>query len=105
MATDYPIALIDMQEFLAEKLQQKLAGKLADDEIKTISCEVVEMMRANHSGEPIYIPKAASWECKNTHDQIRRKFNGANHHELCQLFNKSLSQVYRIVKNKRQATV
>jgi|GEM_PF-2026078 len=102
MATDYPIFLIDTQEFIAEKLQARLAGKLSTDEIEALSCEVVEEIRANHGGEPVYIPKAASWDCKNQHDEIFKKFNGANHHELAQNFNRSLSQIYRIVDRCRQ---
>ena len=102
MDTDYPFFLIDTQEFIAEKLQERLAGKLTVDEIEILSCDVVEMIRAKHGGEPVYVPKAASWECKKRHDEMWQKFNGANHHELCQQFGRSLSQVYRIVQRCRQ---
>ena len=100
--TDYPIVLIEMQEFIAERLNERLVGKLLPNEIEVISCEVVELLRENHGGEPFYMPKAASWECKKRHEEIWQKFNGANHHELCQQFNRSLSQIHRIVHRCRQ---
>lgn len=107
MATDYPIALIEMQEFIAEQLKVRLDGKLAADEFEDVSKLVVESFRENHGGEPFYMPKAASWECKKIHDAIWSEFTGANHHDLCREFGRSLSQIYRIIaryrrKNKSQ---
>ena len=58
MAADYPQFLIDMREFIASKLKERVA--LHPDQIDEISREVVELVRENHGGEPIYIPKAAA---------------------------------------------
>lgn len=94
MAADYPQFLIDMREFIAQKLKERVA--LHHDEIEEISREVVELVRENHGGEPVYIPKAAAWECKKKHDEIWEAFNGKNHRELAKQFDLGLSQIYRI---------
>lgn len=104
---DYPIFLIEMQELLASKLQQEVTGKLDKNVANTIdfdaiSCEVVELIRKNHGGEPIYVPKAASWGCKQKHNQVFAEFNGGNHYALAEKFGLSLSQIYRIIQSKNR---
>ena len=92
-----------MQELLASKLQQEVTGKLdkcVAIDFEAISCEVVEFVRKNHGGEPVYIPKAAAWQCKQKHNRIFEEFNGGNHHALAEKFSLSLSQIYRIVQSK-----
>lgn len=96
MATDYPQFLIDMREFIADKLKERVA--LHHDEIEEISREVVELVRENHGGESVYIPKAAKWVCKTKHDEIWQAFNGKNHRELAKQFDLGLSQIYRIIE-------
>lgn len=99
MATDYPQFLVDMREFIAEKLKERIA--LHPDEIEEISHEVVELVRENHGGEPVYIPKAAKWLCKKKHDEIWAAFDGKNHRELAKQFDLGLSQIYRITEEYR----
>lgn len=112
MATNYPDFLVDLKEFIAGALKERVTLHHGDiraavhkDEIEVISRDVVELVRQNHGGEPVYIPKAAKWECDQKHSDILKAFNGANHHELCRQFDLSLSQVYRVVKNPKMATV
>ncbi len=99
MAADYPQFLIDMREFIASKLKERVA--LHPDQIDEISREVVELVRENHGGEPIYIPKAAAWKCKKKHDEIWQAFDGKNHHKLARQFDLSLSQIHRIINEHR----
>jgi Mor family transcriptional regulator len=100
MAANYPQFLIDMREFIANKLKERVA--LHHDEIDEISREVVELVRENHGGEPVYIPKAAAWVNKKKHDEIWQAFNGKNHRELAKRFDLCLSQVYRIIEEYQQ---
>lgn len=102
MATEYPVFLVDLKEFIAGALKERVA--LHHDEIEVISRDVVELVRKNHGGEPVYIPKAAEWACDKKHRDILQAFNGANHRELAKRFGLGLSQVYRIVKKPKMAT-
>lgn len=96
MTTDYPQFLIDMRDLIAEKLKLRVA--LHHDEIHEISSEVVEAVRQNHGGEPVYIPKATKWLCKKKHDEIWEAFNGKNQRELAKQFDLGLSQIYKILE-------
>lgn len=111
MATEYPAFLVDLKDFIAGALKERVAlhhgeiqAAVHHDEIEVISRDVVELVRQNHGGEPVYIPKAAEWKCENKHNAILQAFTGDNHHELCRRFDLSLSQVYRVVKKPKIAT-
>ena len=111
MATEYPAFLVDLKEFIAGALKERVAlhhdeirAAVHHEEIEVISRDVVELVRKNHGGEPVYIPKAAEWACDKKHRDILKAFDGANHRELAKRFDLGLSQVYRIVKKPKMAT-
>lgn len=49
-------------------------------------------------GETIYVKKNTAEKTTDKHEQIRRKFTGDNHRQLCREFGVGLQQVYRILK-------
>jgi Mor family transcriptional regulator len=107
MATEYPAFLVDLKDFIAGALKERVAlhhgeiqAAVHHDEIEVISRDVVELVRQNHGGEPVYIPKAAEWERDQKHRDILKAFDGTNHRELVKRFGLGLSQIYRITKPK-----
>lgn len=83
-----------MTDFLTD-MRDLIASHSVDISIaEKIIIDIGEMF----GGETIYVKKNSAGKTTNKHDQIRRKFTGDNHRQLCREFGVGVSQVYRILK-------
>jgi Mor family transcriptional regulator len=61
---------------------------------------IVEWVRKNWGGLPIYIKKNTGVDSRNA--EICRRFNGKNHADLCREFDLSYQQICKIVAQGRK---
>lgn len=61
---------------------------------------IVEQVRKNWGGLPIYIKKTTETASRNA--EICRRFNGKNHADLCREFGLSYQQICKIVARGRK---
>lgn len=61
---------------------------------------IVERVRKNWGGLPIYIKKTTETSSRNA--EICRRFNGKNHADLCREFGLSYQQICKIVARGRK---
>jgi Mor family transcriptional regulator len=64
-----------------------------------------EEVRTEWGGQLIYIGKGMSYEISSRDLEIWHKFNGKNHHELCNEYAISKVWLYKIIKHQRKMMV
>lgn len=84
---------------LAEIVSVMAAEEGVDPELaSTLGVKVMDRMREDWGGQPIYFPKGVSIDIDRRDMEIFDKFNGSNHDVLAKEYNLSVIHIYRIVK-------
>lgn len=96
-------------ELLAD-LADQVAAKLAENGIELeraadIGLAVAEHIRANWSGQSLYLPKGERYELSRRDMEIFERFNGTNHEPLAREYNLTVMRIYQIVKAVRAEMV
>lgn len=75
-----------------------LAEGIDPDRASDIGLKVMDRMREDWGGEPIYFPKGCAIDISRRDSEIYEKFNGTNHVILSKEFDLSVIHIYRVVK-------
>lgn len=87
---------------LADTVATMLAAEgIEPDRAADIGIKVMDRMRDDWGGEPIYFPKGCAIDISRRDMEMFDKFNGRNHTDLSKEYNLSVIHVYRIVKYVR----
>lgn len=70
----------------------------ASDDLSQCSALIVGRVVATWGGEPVYIKKRNKEEMKRRDQQVYRRFNGKNRHEICREFGISEVHFYSIIR-------
>lgn len=94
-SSGYPELLSDLADQVALKLVEHGVEleKSAD-----IGFAVAEHVRANWSGQSLYLPKGVQYQLSRRDAEIFEQFNGTNHELLARRYNLTVMRVYQILK-------
>jgi Mor family transcriptional regulator len=94
----YPPLLAALASDLRARMMR--AG-VAEELAERVAFESVEQLRAQWGGDEPYIGKGHQYDLTKRNREIVGKFNGRNHKDLCQEYDLSPMQLYRIIRETR----
>jgi Mor family transcriptional regulator len=101
-ARGYPELLADLADQVAVKLVENgIEAERAAD----IGLSAAEHIRANWSGQSLYLPKGVQYDLSRRDVEIFERFNGTNHEVLAREYNLTVMRIYQIVKAVRAEMV
>lgn len=91
----YPELLADLADQVAVKLvEQGIEAERAAE----IGLAAAEHIRANWSGQSLYLPKGVQYDLSRRDMEIFERFNGTNHEVLAREYNLTVMRIYQIIK-------
>ena len=99
---NYPEILQNLKDSLTKSLLIQGIDKAIAEHCAHVAAEEV---RIEWGGQLIYICKGMSYEISSRDMEIWQKFNGKNHHELCNEYAISKVWLYKIIKHQRKMMV
>lgn len=95
MSASAPELLTALADTVADLL---VTEGLAPERAADIGMKVMDRMRDDWGGEPIYFPKGCAIDISRRDMEIWERFTGRNHTELAREYDLSVIHIYRIVK-------
>jgi len=99
MTANAPFILNDLQT------QAEAAGKrhgLCEKDAASMARDLVEFLRVNWGGSPMYIPKGIDLDIHRRNAAIYEKFDGSNIEALCLEYGMTQQRMYAILKVHRE---
>lgn len=95
LAQGYPELLADLADQVAVKL---LEFGIEPERAAEAGFAAAEHIRANWSGQSLYVPKGVEYELSKRDMIIFERCNGRNHEALAREYNLTVMRVYQIIK-------
>ncbi|MDP1681060.1 MAG: Mor transcription activator family protein [Burkholderiales bacterium] len=95
LASGYPELLADLADQIACKL---LEFGIEPERAAEAGFAAAEHIRANWSGQSLYVPKGVEYELSKRDMVIFERCNGRNHEVLAREYNLTVMRIYQIIK-------